>query len=98
MRADGEGMIRARITGTGSYLPERVLTNQELERIVDTNDEWIITRTGIRERRITGEGEASSALALRAAQRALEMAGVSPEELDVIIVGTVTPDMFFPSV
>jgi len=91
-------MIRARITGTGSYLPERVLTNQELERIVDTNDEWIITRTGIRERRITGEGEASSSLALRAAQRALEMAGVQPEELDIIIVGTVTPDMFFPSV
>lgn len=91
-------MIRARITGTGSYVPERVLTNEELERIVDTNDEWIVTRTGIKERRITGEGEASSTLALRASQRALEMAGVSPDELDVIIVATVTPDMFFPSV
>jgi len=91
-------MIRSRIVGTGSYLPEKVLTNEELEKIVDTTDEWILTRTGIRERRITANGQASSTLATNAARRALEMAGVSPEELDIIVVGTVTPDMFFPSV
>ncbi len=84
--------------GTGSYVPEKVLTNQELERIVDTSNEWIISRTGIKERRITADGEASSALATNAAENALEMAGISPEELDVIVVGTVTPDMLFPSV
>ncbi len=84
--------------GTGSYVPEKVLTNQELEKIVDTSNEWIVSRTGIKERRITADGEASSALATNAAENALEMAGISPEELDVIVVGTVTPDMLFPSV
>ncbi len=91
-------MRRSRIVGTGSYVPETVLTNQELEKIVDTNDEWIVTRTGIKERRVTNNGQASSTLAINAAKNALEMAGVVPEELDAIIVGTVTPDMFFPSV
>lgn len=91
-------MIRARIVGTGSYVPEKVLTNKDLENMVDTSDEWIVTRTGIKERRITTDGEASSALATCAAESALEMAGISPEELGLIIVGTVTPDMFFPSV
>ena len=91
-------MKRSRIVGTGSYVPEKVLTNQELEKIVDTNDEWIVTRTGIKERRVTNNGQASSTLAINAAKNALEMAGVAPEELDAIIVGTVTPDMFFPSV
>ncbi|MBW1854454.1 MAG: 3-oxoacyl-ACP synthase, partial [Deltaproteobacteria bacterium] len=91
-------MIRARIVGTGSYVPEKVLTNQELEKIVDTSNEWIVSRTGIKERRITTDGEASSALATNAAENALEMAGISAEELDVIVVGTVTPDMLFPSV
>jgi len=91
-------MIRARIVGTGSYVPEKVLTNQDLEKMVDTSDEWITTRTGVKERRITSNGEASSTLATHAAQRALEMAGISPEELDLIIVGTITPDMIFPSV
>lgn len=91
-------MIKARVVGTGSYVPEKVLTNQDLENIVDTSDEWITTRTGVKERRITTDGEASSALAIHAAQRALEMAEISPEELDLIIVGTVTPDMLFPSV
>lgn len=79
-------------------MPEKVLTNQELEKIVDTSDEWITTRTGIKERRITSNGETSSTLATNAAQRALDMAGISPQELDLIVVGTVTPDMFFPSV
>lgn len=91
-------MIRARVVGTGSYLPEKVLTNQDLEDIVDTSDEWIVARTGIKERRITSDGEASSTLATYASQRALEMAEVSPKELDLVVVGTVTPDMFFPSV
>ena len=91
-------MRRSRIVGTGSYVPEKVLTNQDLEKIVDTNDEWIVTRTGIKERRVTNNGQTSSTLATNAAKNALEMAGVAPEELDAIIVGTVTPDMFFPSV
>ncbi|MBW1838351.1 MAG: ketoacyl-ACP synthase III [Deltaproteobacteria bacterium] len=90
--------MRARIVGTGSYVPEKVLTNQDLEEMVNTSDEWIMARTGIKERRITTNGEACSALATNAAENALEMAGISPEELDLIIVGTVTPDMFFPSV
>ena len=91
-------MKRSRIVGTGSYVPEKVLTNQELEQIVDTSDDWIVTRTGIKERRITSNGQASSNLATNAAKKALEMAGIGAEELDAIIVGTVTPDMFFPSV
>jgi 3-oxoacyl-[acyl-carrier-protein] synthase-3 len=91
-------MIRARIVGTGSYVPERVLTNQDLGIMVDTSDEWITARTGIKERRITTDGEASSTLAICAAERSLKMAKISPEELELIIVGTVTPDMFFPSV
>ncbi|MCR1898145.1 ketoacyl-ACP synthase III [Irregularibacter muris] len=86
------------ISGTGHYVPEKILTNKELEQLVDTSDEWITTRTGIRERRIAGKGEATSHLAIQAANRALESAGVSPEELDCIIVATVTPDMAFPSV
>jgi 3-oxoacyl-[acyl-carrier-protein] synthase-3 len=84
--------------GTGSYVPEKVLTNQELENMVDTSDEWIVTRTGIKERRITSNGQASSNLATNAAKKALEMAGIAAKDLDAIIVGTVTPDMFFPSV
>lgn len=91
-------MKRSRIVGTGSYVPEKVLTNHDLEQMVDTSDEWIVTRTGIKERRVTSNGQASSDLASNAAKKALEMAGVKPEELDAIIVGTVTPDMFFPSV
>lgn len=91
-------MIRARIIGTGSYVPEKVLTNRDLENMVDTSDEWITTRTGIKERRITSNGEASSTLANHAAKRALDMAGISPEALDLIVVGTITPDMIFPSV
>lgn len=85
------------IIGTGSYVPERVLTNAELTKIVETSDEWIVSRTGIKERRICAEGEATSDLAANAARAALENAGIAAEEVDLIIVATVTPDMFFPS-
>lgn len=85
------------ILGTGSYVPERVLTNAELTKLVETSDEWIVTRTGIKERRICAEGEATSDLAANAARAALENAGVTADEVDLIIVATVTPDMFFPS-
>ncbi|MCG0278111.1 MAG: ketoacyl-ACP synthase III [Thermanaeromonas sp.] len=91
------GLKRAGIIGTGSYVPERILTNGDLEKIVDTNDEWIRTRTGIRERRVAGENEAASDLSLIAAQRALESARVKAEEIDLIIVATVTPDTLFPA-
>lgn len=90
-------LIPVGILGTGKYVPERVLTNPDLEKMVDTSDEWIVTRTGIRERRIADAGQASSDLALPAAQRALEKAGITAEELDLIIVATITPDRFFPS-
>lgn len=85
------------IIGTGKYVPEKVLTNQELEQMVDTNDEWISTRTGIKERRIVSPEQASSDLAYEAAQIALQQAGITAEELDLIIVATITPDMAFPS-
>ncbi len=86
-----------KIKGTGSYIPEKVLTNMDLEKMVETNDEWISTRTGIRERHIAAPEMACSDLAERAARRALEMAGVAPEELNAIIVATITPDHVFPS-
>ena len=86
-----------KIAGTGSYVPERVLTNADLEKLVDTTDEWIMSRTGIKERRIAAEGEATSDLATKAALRAMEAAGVTAEEIDLIIVGTISPDTFFPS-
>ena len=85
------------IIGTGSYLPSRILTNAELEKMVETSDDWITTRTGIKERRISAEGECTSDLAANAGRSALENAGISAEEVDLIIVATVTPDMFFPS-
>lgn len=90
-------MMRARITGTGSAVPDKVLTNFDLEKMVDTSDEWITTRTGIKERRIAGEGESTSTFATKAAEKALEMAGVKADELDLVIVGTVTPDFPFPA-
>lgn len=89
--------MKARITGTGSYVPEKVLTNLDLEKILDTNDEWIRTRTGISERHIAAEGENTSDLATHAAERALEMAGVSPAEIDLIVVGTITGDYPWPA-
>ncbi|HXG05411.1 MAG TPA: beta-ketoacyl-ACP synthase III [Candidatus Binatia bacterium] len=91
-------MNRARIVGMGAYAPKRVLTNADLERMVDTSDEWIVQRTGIRERHLADENEATSDLAVRAAQQALERAGLVPEDIDLIVVGTTTPDMFFPTV
>ncbi|MEO5565087.1 MAG: beta-ketoacyl-ACP synthase III [Luteimonas sp.] len=87
----------ARIAGTGSYLPEKVLTNDDLAKIVDTSDEWIVSRTGIRERHIAADGETTGDLAYHAAVRALEAAGVDASELDLIILGTTTPDLIFPS-
>jgi 3-oxoacyl-[acyl-carrier-protein] synthase-3 len=91
-------MTRARIIGVGSYAPKRILTNADLEKMVDTNDEWIVQRSGIRQRHIVDEGEATSDLAVRAAQQAIERANLVPEDIDFIAVGTTTPDMYFPSV
>lgn len=85
------------IIGTGSYVPERVLTNADLEAMVETSDEWIVERTGIRERRIAKEGEFTSHLAAAAARNAMENAGVTAEEIDLILVATITPDTCFPS-
>jgi len=91
-------MTRARITGVGAYAPKRILSNADLEKMVDTNDEWIVQRSGIRERRIADESEATSDLAVRAAQQAIERANLVPEDIEFIAVGTTTPDMIFPSV
>jgi 3-oxoacyl-[acyl-carrier-protein] synthase-3 len=87
----------SRLVGTGSYLPEKVLTNQDLERMVATSDEWIVARTGIRQRHIAAAEQNASDLALAASRRALEAAGVAPQDLGLIIVATTTPDMVFPS-
>lgn len=86
-----------KITGTGYYVPERVLTNSDLEGMVETSDEWIVTRTGIRERHIAGEGTITSDLAVGAAERAIESAGIRREDIDLVIVSTMTPDMATPS-
>lgn len=91
-------MSFARVIGTGSYLPKKVLTSAELENMVDTTEQWIISRTGVRERRIAAADERTSDLAEHASRAALEVAGVSPEELDLIIVATTTADHVFPSV
>ena len=89
--------IFARIAGTGSYLPERIVTNDDLAKTIDTSDEWIAARTGIRQRHVAAEGECTSDLALEAAKRALDAAGMSADEIELIIVGTTTPDVIFPS-
>jgi len=89
--------VFARIAGTGSYLPDKVLTNADLMEFVDTSDEWIAARTGIRERHVAAEGETTGDLAFHAATRALEAAGVSAQDLDLIVLGTTTPDLIFPS-
>ena len=90
-------MIHSRITGTGSYLPEQVVTNHDLEKMVDTTDEWIRTRTGIERRHIAAEGETTLDLAEHAARRALEAANVAPADVDFIAFGTTTPDLIFPN-
>jgi 3-oxoacyl-[acyl-carrier-protein] synthase-3 len=88
---------RSRVVSTGSYLPDRVLSNFEIEKMVDTSDEWITERTGIKERRIAAEKEAASDLAFEASKKALEKAGVNADSIDLILVATVTGDMPFPS-
>jgi len=90
-------VIYSRISGTGSYLPERVMTNTELEELVDTSDEWIADRTGIRKRHIVGENETTCDIAEQASRRALDTAGIRPQDIDLIIVATTTPDRIFPS-
>ena len=90
-------MIYSRILGTGSYLPVRILTNADLEKLVDTNDQWIVDRTGIRERHIAAEGELTSDLATHAARAALEAAGLVADDIDLLLIATTTPDLVFPS-
>jgi 3-oxoacyl-[acyl-carrier-protein] synthase-3 len=90
-------MKYSRIAGTGSYLPEKILTNADLERMVDTTDEWIFTRTGIRERHIAAEGEFTSDLSTQAARQAIKVAGIQAQDIDLVIVATTTPDRVFPS-
>jgi 3-oxoacyl-[acyl-carrier-protein] synthase III len=92
-----ESIMRANITGTGFAVPEKILSNADLEKMVDTSDEWITTRTGIKNRYIASDGEYTSTFATRAAEKALAMAGVTAEEIDLLIVATVTPDFPFPS-
>jgi 3-oxoacyl-[acyl-carrier-protein] synthase-3 len=90
-------LVRAKISALGTYVPPRVLTNAELEKMVQTSDEWLVSRTGIRERHIVDKGIATSDLAVEAAKKALAHRGILPTDIEAIIVGTVTPDMFFPS-
>jgi 3-oxoacyl-[acyl-carrier-protein] synthase-3 len=89
-------MTYSRIAGTGSYLPEKVVTNHDLEQMMDTSDEWIQERTGIKRRHLAGDGEKTSDLALAAATNALDMAGISAEDINLIIIATTTPDKVFP--
>ena len=90
-------LLRVKISALGTYVPPRLLTNEDLEKLVETSHEWIIERTGIRQRHIAEKGMASSDLAVEAAKNALAERGITPSDIDVIIVATVTPDMFFPS-
>src|SRR5436853_2212006 len=85
------------LAGTGSKVPDRILTNAELERMVDTSDEWIVSRTGIRERRVVGPGDSTTSLSTAAARQALDRAGLVAHDIDLIIVGTCTPDKFLVS-
>ncbi len=90
-------MIYSRIAGTGSSLPERIVTNSDLEKILDTSDEWIHSRTGISERRVISKGETTATLAREACRKAIEAANVDPAEIDLLVLGTTTPDLIFPS-
>ena len=89
--------IRAKISALGTYVPPRLLTNADLERMVDTNNDWILTRVGIRERHIVDPGVATSDLAVEATKKALQQRGLTPADIELIVLGTVTPDMLFPS-
>jgi 3-oxoacyl-[acyl-carrier-protein] synthase III len=89
--------MKARIAGVGAYLPSRIMTNHDLEKLVETTDSWIVERTGIRERRIAADDESTADLAAGAGRRAIEAAGISEKDIDLILVATTTPDMFFPS-
>jgi 3-oxoacyl-[acyl-carrier-protein] synthase-3 len=91
-------MIYSRIAGTGRYLPERIMTNADLEKIVDTSDEWIRTRTGVERRHVCAEGQTTSDMCIEAAKVAMEDAGVGPEDVDMVIAGTTTPDLIFPNI
>ena len=95
--SDSSSSHQVCIAGTGSYVPEKILTNEDLAKIVDTSDEWILSRTGIRERRIAAEGEFTSHMAAKAGQRALEQAGMTPDQVELIIVATITPDTLTPA-
>jgi 3-oxoacyl-[acyl-carrier-protein] synthase-3 len=97
MESVKKGFCRARIISTGSYVPEEIVTNQDFEKILDTSDEWIRTRTGISERRRAAKHQASSDLAVEASRRAIAKANIQPEEIDLIICGTITPDRMLPS-
>src|ERR1051325_9196408 len=92
-----QGLRKVSIIGTGSYVPEKILTNEDLSRIVDTSDDWITTRTGIKERRIAAKDENTSDMATKASLKAMEQAKISPNEIDLIIVATATPEMLFPA-
>ncbi len=91
-------MTYSRIVGTGRYLPERILTNFDLEKMVDTNDEWIRTRTGVERRHVVRDDETTSDMCVEAAKQAMESADVSPEDIDLIVIGTTSPDLIFPNV
>lgn len=90
-------MVNAKILGTGSYLPKKLLTNADLEQLIDTTDAWIVERTGIRQRHVAAEQEFTSDLAKEAAERALEMAGLTANDIELIVLATTTPDRVFPS-
>lgn len=91
-------MPYSKIAGTGSYLPEKILTNQDLEKMVDTTDEWIMQRVGVRERHIVADsGDTTCSMATEAARRAIQDAGVQVDDIDMVIVGTASPDYYFPS-
>jgi 3-oxoacyl-[acyl-carrier-protein] synthase-3 len=89
--------IRAHVTGWGRYVPSQVLTNADLEKMVDTNDEWIVSRTGIRERRVAAANETTASMAAVASLRAIRAAGIGPDEIDLILLATLTPDYWMPS-
>jgi len=96
-RFDLKSLIRAKISALGTYVPPRLLTNQDLEKMVDTSDQWIMERTGIKQRHIVDKGTATSDLACQAARQALQRRGIAPNDIESIVIGTVTPDMLFPS-